>query len=99
MLSSAQSALPLGTFSRLPKELRILIWKELVPERRRTHIMRTSKQALAILRTNHQLNTEITTEMYGSRVLIFRVTSSALLASSNPCPNQPSTIEVYDQLG
>ncbi len=99
MLSSAQSALPLGTFSRLPKELRILIWKELVPERRRTDIMRTSKQDLTILRTNHQLNTEITTEIYGSRVLIFRVTSSALLASSNPFPNQPSTIEVYDQLG
>jgi hypothetical protein len=99
MLSSAQSALPLGTFSRLPKELRILIWKELVLERRRTKIMRMLKQDLTILRTNHQLNTEITTEIYGSRVLIFHVTSSALLASSNPCPNLPSTIEVYDQLG
>jgi hypothetical protein len=99
MLSSAQSALPLGTFSRLPKELRILIWKELIPERRYTDIIRTSKQDLTILRTNHQLNTEIITEIYGSRVLIFRVTSSALLASSNLCQNQSSTIEVYDQLG
>lgn len=99
MPSSAQIPLPLGTFSRLPKEIRILIWKELFPECRGTDVIRRSKKALAILRTNHQLNMEITSEMYARRVLTFHLTSGALLTSSNPRPNQPSTIEVYDQLG
>jgi hypothetical protein len=87
MLSSAQTVLPFGTFFRLSKELRILIWKKLVPECRCTDIMHTSEQALVILRTNHQLNTEITTEIYGSCVLIFCFMSNALLASSNFCLN------------
>ena len=95
-VSSIPSAF--GTFSRLPKELRILIWKELLPESRPLGSYLWPKESLAILRTSQQLNAEISIELYNRRILTFHIAPNPL-PCSDPLSNQPSTIAVSDQFG
>lgn len=89
----------LGKFSQLPKEIRLLIWKHLLPESRDQDSFQCSKSLLAILRTNYGLNTEVVTELYNSCILAFLLAPNPISASSDTYSYRPSTIDVFDQFG
>jgi hypothetical protein len=89
----------LGTFSRLPKEVRILIWRNLLPEGRSEDSWRSGKNSLTILRTSQDLKKEIETELYNSRTLTFRISPNPLPTPDCADPNRASTIDIHDQFG
>jgi hypothetical protein len=93
MATSSNASSPLGKLSQLPKELRILIWKELLPESRASGSFHPPTSSLSILRTSRQLSDEVSTELYNGRVLTFRI-------APNPIPqSRISMIQIFDHLG
>lgn len=96
MSASSTIMSPFGTFSQLPKEIRVLIWKHLLPESRDQDSFQCSKPSLAILGTNHQLSTEVSTELYNGRILTFHLAPNPISALSDTYSYRPSTIDVFD---
>lgn len=89
---------PLGTFSHLPSELRVLIWKELLPEGRPPPNSDPRRRCLGILATSRHLYHEIRQELYKNRTITFHISPHHGRTLNEPY-NEKSTIAISDQLG
>ncbi len=89
---------PLGAFSYLPDEIRLMIWKELLPERRPSDESYPRKRCLGILATSRQVYREIRRELYTNRIITFHISPNSERVSGKPSC-ELSTINISDQLG
>ncbi len=76
----------------------MLIWKELMPERRPPDNSRPREQCLGILATSRQLYHEVRRALYSNRVITFQISPNPVRTPDEPF-NRQSTIDVSDQLG
>lgn len=95
----SSEASPMGIFSHLPKEIRIMIWNELFPGSRSSNPCRLRQRCLAILATSHQLLHEIRTELYHNRIITFHISASPVAKLGELYPVEPSCIKISDKLG
>jgi hypothetical protein len=99
MAASSNITSAFCNFSRLPKELRVLVWNELFPGSSPDDVFCSQKPSLSILRTSRQLSSEISHELYNGRIITFYIAPNSIPAARDLYSNPPSTIDVYDQFG